>query len=451
MKVRLKLHDRPFRLVLKEIALFEPISASTDQTIDLSSFFHASFPLTPSKVKNILPSEVSIKKGQLKATLLTNRETFPALEWSTEINQKFSQIKWVKIKYLVSPSIHANNPCWLKLFFLGSNHKFEKTICTKNYDGDIRIPVTNNFTNNALKSIHWTVQVDKQKNPLPLLVTLDLAMSIYGLSIDTIRNNVARTLLVEMEGKDILPTFLKDLSANKIAHLRSWWDLGVISTNPKFDFEKNIRSSPSFSVNNLFLERIIPANTLNKNTIRGQDPPNPISPSIQIGIWWRLLIIFAAIVILGWISNTNKVKKLSRQFFSIVLAVFRFSKVEKYPHIYLLLAAILYFLALLTALRPYQNYIYTMGSIIFSLASYNLAKLNYYRLANFLPWSMEKFFTQKENLLTSLFLFFLSIAALFKMAALDRVAEQVTIIGFIMLFTVIFFRMFKPFEENDDL
>ena len=92
-----------------------------------------------------------------------------------------------------------------------------------------------------------------------------------------------------------------------------------------------------------------------------------------------------------------------------------------------------------------------MGSIIFSLASYNFAKLNCHKVANSLPWSLEKFFAKKETLLASLFLFFLSTAALFKMAALDRVAEQATIVGFIMLFTVIFLRMFKSSKEIDDL
>ena len=43
--------------------------------------------------------------------------------------------------------------------------------------------------------------------------------------------------------------------------------------------------------------------------------------------------------------------------------------------------SIVYFLGLLTALRTYQNFIYTLGSIIFSLASYNLANLNYYKVS----------------------------------------------------------------------
>jgi hypothetical protein len=453
LKVRLKLHDRPFRLVLKEIVLFEPISVSTGQIIDLPSFFHTSFPLTPSKVKNILPSEVSIKKGQLKATLLTNREASPVLEWSTEVNQKFSQIKGVKIKYLVSPSIHANKPCWLKLFFLSSNQKFEKTICTTNHDGEIWVPVTNNFANKTLESIHWTTQVDNQKNPLPLFVTLDLTMSIYGLSINTIRNNTVKTPILKVAGEEILPVFLKDLPANQVAHLGSWWDLGVRSKKSKFDFEKNIHllASPYLSIHNLFLENTIPTTSLNNLTFEGQDPLNPISPTIQIGIWWRFLIIFIAVMILRWAWNTSKSKKLLRKLFFIALIVFRFSKIKKHPHLYLLLATSVYFLGLLVVFKPYQNQLYTMGSIIFSLASYSFAKLNCYKVANSLPWSLEKFFAKKETLLASLFLFFLSTAALFKMAALDRVAEQATIVGFIMLFTVIFLRMFKFSKEIDGL
>jgi hypothetical protein len=85
------------------------------------------------------------------------------------------------------------------------------------------------------------------------------------------------------------------------------------------------------------------------------------------------------------------------------------------------------------------------------LASYSFAKLNYYKVANFLPPSLEKIFTQKETLLTSLFLFFLTTGAFFKMIALDQVAEQATIIGFIMLCSITYLRMFKPFKETHDL
>ena len=162
-------------------------------------------------------------------------------------------------------------------------------------------------------------------------------------------------------------------------------------------------------------------------------------------------MVFAAIMILGWTLNARTVKKLSNYFFSIVLIAFRFSKIEKYPHLYLLLAVIIYFLGLLTALRTYQNLAYTLGSIIFSLGSYNFAKLNYYRVVNVLPWSLEKSFIQKETLLTGLFLFFLSTAAIFKMATLDRVAEQSTSMGFIMLSTLIFLRIFKSPNKIDDL
>ena len=453
LKIRLKLHDKPFRLVLKEMALFEPTRVLTNQVIDLSSFFYTSFPLTPSKIKNTLPSEVSTQKGKLKAMLLTNRSTSQTLEWSTKVNQKINQTKWVKIKYLVSPSIHGNNSCWLKLSFLSSNQKFEKTICTKNYDGEILIPVTNNFANKALKSIHWTVQINNQKKFLPLFVTIDLTMSIYGLTIDTIRNNTVKIPVVEVAGEEILPVFLKALPANKVAHLGSWWDLDVKSINPKLNLEKNVHLpvSPYLWTQNLYIEKSAPINSLNITTFDRHHPPKPILQTAQTGIWWRFLIIFIAVMILRWAWNTSKSKKLSRKLFFIALIVFRFSKIEKYPHLYLLLATSVYFFGLLTALRPYQNQLYTMCSIIFSLASYNFAKLNCYKVANFLPWSLEKFFTKKETLLASLFLFFLSTAALFKMAALDRVAEQATIVGFIMLCTVIFLRMFKSPKEIDDL
>ena len=453
LKVRLKLHGGQFRLVLKEIALFQPIVASTDQIIDLPSFFHTSFPLTPSKVKNILPSEVSIKKGHLKATLLTNRETSPALEWSTNVNHKFIQPKWLKINYLVSPSIHSNNPCWLKLSFLNLNQEFEKTICTKSYDGEILVPMSNNLAKKSLRSIHWKVQMGNQKKPMPLFLNLDLSMSLYGLSIDTIRKNTLKIPIAEVAGDEILPVFLKDLPENQVAHLGSWWDLGVRSKKPKFDFEKNIHllASPYLSTHNLFLENTMPTTSLNNLTLEGQNPPNLISPAFQIGIWWQLMIVFAVIMVLGWALNTSKAKKLSHQFFSIALIAFRLSKIEKYPQLYLLLAVTLYFLGLLPLLKTYQSFIYTLGSIILSLASYNLAKLNYYKVVNVFPWSLDKRFIQKETLLTSLFLFFLSTAAIFKMATLDRVAEQAASIGFIMLFTLIFLRVFKSSKKINDL
>ena len=60
------------------------------------------------------------------------------------------------------------------------------------------------------------------------------------------------------------------------------------------------------------------------------------------------------------------------------------------------------------------------------------------------------YFIQKETLLASLFLFFLSTAAIFKMATLNRVAEQFASIGFIMLLTLIFLRIFKSSKKIDD-
>jgi len=194
---------------------------------------------------------------------------------------------------------------------------------------------------------------------------------------------------------------------------------------------------------------IIPTPSLNKLTLEEEDTLKPILKVSQTGIWWKLLSIFIAIMILGWVFGTKKMKKKSNQLFAILLIIFRLFKVEKYPNLYLLAATIVYFLGLLSALRVYQNHLYTMGSIIFSLASYNFLKINYYKIANLLPWSLGKIPNQKEALLTSLFLFFLSIAAVFKMADLDRVAEQFATIGFIMLFTAIFCRVFKPFKEID--
>jgi hypothetical protein len=453
LKVRLKLDGGPFRLVLKEMALFEPTPVSTSQVIDLPSFFHTSFPLTPSKIKNIQHAEVSTQKGKLKAILLKNRSNTQTLEWFTEVNHKLSQAKWVKIKYLVSQSIHSNNPCWLKLSFLNLNQEFEKTICTKNYDGEILVPMTNNLAKKPLKSIRWRVQIDNLKKPLPLFLNLDLSMSIYGLSIDTIRNNTVKIPIAEVAGEEILPTFLKEFPAKKVAHLDSWWDLGVKTISPNFDLGENLYLPPSPYVltRNLFLEKITPTTSLNNVTFGGQNPPNLTSPAFQIGIWWQFMIVFAVIMVLGWALNTSKAKKLSHQFFSIVLIAFRFSKIEKYPQIYLLLAVILYFLGLLLLLKTHQNFIYTLGSIIFSLASYNLAKLNYYKVVNVLPWSLDKRLIQKETLLTSLFLFFLSTAAIFKMATLNRVAEQFASISFIMLFTLIFLRIFKSSKKIDDL
>ncbi len=197
------------------------------------------------------------------------------------------------------------------------------------------------------------------------------------------------------------------------------------------------------------IENIVPAPSLNNLTVGREDPLEPISQATQTGMWWKLLFVSIAIIILVLASYTNKMKRSSRQLFCILLIVFRLFKVEKYSHLYLLVATLVYFLGLLPALRIYQSYLYTIGSIIFSLASYNFAKINYYKIANLLPWPLGEVSNQRETLLTSLFLFFLSIATVFKIVDLDRVAEQFASVGFIMLFTAVFCRVFKPFKEID--
>ena len=258
--------------------------------------------------------------------------------------------------------------------------------------------------------------------------------------------------LKEADVEKFYPASLKNLPNNNVAHLENWWDLGVKSIDPKFNLENKIQlpTSSYLRTHHLFLEKIKPTAILT-NLSFGAQTSNPILPTIQIGLFWRLTITFITIIFLGWVSNTNRGRKFLHQFFSMTLINFRILEIEKYYHLYFLLSATFYLLGLLLGLRPYQNHLFTIGSIIFSLASYNFAKLNYYKIVNVLPWSGEKIFIQKDFLLGSLFLFFLSTAALFKMATLDRVAEQAAGIGFIMLFTLVFLNIFKPSNETNDL
>jgi hypothetical protein len=256
----------------------------------------------------------------------------------------------------------------------------------------------------------------------------------------------------EVPVEKLFPISLTDLPINKVPHLDNWWDLGVKSIDPKFNLENKLQlpASSYLRTNYLFLEKIKPTAII-PNLTFGVQTPNPNLPTIQIGLFWRLSITFITIIILGWVSNTNRGRKFLHQFFSMTLINFRILGIEKYYHLYFLLSATFYLLGLLLGLRPYQNHLFTIGSIIFSLASYNFAKLNYYKIINVLPWSGEKIFIQKDFLLGSLFLFFLSTAALFKMATLDRVAEQAAGIGFIMLFTLVFLNIFKPSNKTNDL
>ena len=69
----------------------------------------------------------------------------------------------------------------------------------------------------------------------------------------------------------------------------------------------------------VFLEKIKPTAILT-NLSFGAQTSNPILPTIQIGLFWRLTITFITIIFLRWVSNTNRGRKFLHQFFSMTFS-----------------------------------------------------------------------------------------------------------------------------------
>ena len=376
-------------------------------------------------------------------------------------NQLLQTVRFFKIDKTSTHEIcfYSSKPC-SRTEFLSPTHKryiVDMSLMNELIDKDakllnlnLKIKAQNLKSTSKFKLIKARAIFRNTNNKLLSITRKDLAKK-WERYFSDLSNSTDFFKKLPME--DLSPIFLNNLSDNKIDHIDNWWDLGVKSIDPKFNLEKklNLPSSSYLWPHIFFLEKIKPSTSLPYLNFLGQRPSNLNKPAIRIGVWWRLSIIFLAIMILGWASNTNKGRDFLHKFFPIKLITFSFLRIEKYPYLYFLLAAIFYILGLLLVLRPYQNHLYTMGSIIFSLVSYNFAKLNYGKIVHLLPWSRGQFFIQKELLLGSLFLFFLATAVLLKMANFDRVAEQTVSIGFIMLFTLIFQRLLNSSKETNDL
>ena len=275
--------------------------------------------------------KVLIKKKQLKATVLTKRGTSGTFNWSTKVNQKPSNIQWIKIKHLLSPSIHASNPCWLELTFLGQNQKTHQTICTNKPDGSVLVPVSDRFTDDSIESIFWSAHVDNQKNLLPLLVDFNLTISMVK-NIDIIREDIGNTPILEIMENKISPAF--SLSSEKVTSRDNWLDLGIHSIDQSTFNMQGFRfpDHPYLRINSILVENFLlhkidgPNSILETNgtiTSKGELP--------WVNIIRKLLFILGAIIVFRWLwikgwchdgweamkANSGLVKSYATRIFSL--------------------------------------------------------------------------------------------------------------------------------------
>ena len=292
-KLHLKLvENRPFKIVLREMALFEPVMANEAQAINVHTQWNGSV-LTPYQPNSKMASTILIKGRHLHATVLPEQGRSGTVQWRTQIDQKSHAISWLKTKYRIPPSAHAFNPCWLKVTWVGKNKKMPQTICTNHFEGRLLIPVNDSFTDDFLEFIHWEARIGLPQTQLPLPVSFDLEVVSHESNETTSHYKSSNFPLLKIRGEEIFPISLTNTTL----------DLGIHKINidtfgtKKFSFLKN----PYLHIDFFSFQNTNPhGKTTLEYVWKPTIIPDPASNFSSINQTLKFLLLLLAISLLTW-------------------------------------------------------------------------------------------------------------------------------------------------------
>jgi len=235
LRIRMRLSGGPYKISIEEMSLFQPIILSQKKAFNFPTLVWGQKPLTPSKTLFDSKTKALIDPGNLKAIVSSENSDHPKLSWTTEVNRKSSWIRGLKIIYQVPIALHNNNPCWLHLILFGSRSKADQTVCFDSANGQVFLPsdfLFQNFGinfNENLNSIHWDIQLNPRKFMEKIPLTINLEMTLDGVDIQTIHNDLKRQPVFEWNREKIYPSLPDDQLFERLFDNKGWTDFRLFN------------------------------------------------------------------------------------------------------------------------------------------------------------------------------------------------------------------------------
>ena len=331
LKVRMKLRGGPYEISMEEIALFNPVILSPKKAFDFPTLVWGETPLNPEKTRFDPKTKSFIKPGSLKAIVASENSRHPKLSWTTKINRKLSWVRGLKINYQVPLAIHNNNPCWLHLTLVGSNSKADQKVCFDNANGQVFLPsdfLFQNFGvnfNENLNFIDWTIRLDPRKPMAKIPLAINLGMTLDGVDIQTVHNDLKRQPVFAWSGEKVYPSFSEDQLFERLSDENGWSDFRLFNLSMMSD-----KSLPTLNEEHPYLQtktiafegRHRPLSKEEKLQAGG-DTEGEVSGGFIEGLFTSRLFKIFVVLSLLWLAfnktTRSKLKSLRKQIVQKIL------------------------------------------------------------------------------------------------------------------------------------
>lgn len=291
LKIRMMLSKNLFELKLEEMAIFQPMGLTPVQAVDASRLVFGEFPLTPKDVVSPSGTQVSIRRGSIRAIMFPKDHSPTTLTWTTDIGRNFGEIQSVKINYQVPQEVVAKDPCWLQLTLIGSEHQVNQTVCPQLASGQMVIPADDLFhdtpipSDEVIKSITWNINFEGHKDSRRRPLTLAMSMAMEGMGIRKLRSELVKHSVLEWHGQKIFPTSLTDKPAIDLLSGQNFVNLGHLSIKDASDAYLDLKFSghPHLDVRTVVLEKSDPISPKVWASLMETDhpPPPPFRPFLS--------------------------------------------------------------------------------------------------------------------------------------------------------------------------
>ncbi len=258
LKIRIHIRNGSFKIALKEMTLFEPMSIDKMNALD--------YPFLTKQQIFFVPSGTNL--FQSREALFQGTANYQQLSGSLEINRKVEWIRGLKLKYDFPSSLPEDRmSCWLKLWFQEAKRNFEKTLCLKGHSGEIVVSRKELFENTKLQpediieNIRWQVLSNAfRDSDSPFRDEVNLKMWLQGVDVRPLRFDFNNHPLMRLGRKYIFPRSLNKVSTEEFLKGGAFIDLGTLTLEEDLqrDVPVEFLDHPFLQTTGIFFEKSQP-------------------------------------------------------------------------------------------------------------------------------------------------------------------------------------------------
>ena len=436
-------------LTVKELVLFRHQYLTPERILEQSLPRRTSDPLFPKKYSN--PPGVNAKIHDGGLTLMfpdTNDDTsaISPLTWVTSVDEKNRSVgNFLNLWYQIPPLFLLTDPCWLQLKVLtGMGDQWIRRLCLKNESGhlDISLPA-------GVEQIEWEILWPKMT---ALRRFLQNQTFHFAMRLDKLVDRVPVRQLIEMQslfewhGQSFFPRL------NRLQLLQNSMEVGTIVVNK----EETVGNGFYFpehqwlKLQGLTLSRKQPFTTNEFKYFQLQN--NLQSAEEKEGANNILLAAFSLLLLIGlwwltrqkdegkqlWVTRGGQVlKEILRKHSSLLFWVSA--------------SIILYLTGSYKISGRGENYWFTFGGMAAVMAWRALIRLVRPKLEEHWPATIKKMYGEGGMCYFSGFAVILIIVTVMIALGMERITEQVAVIGYYMLVVGVAREISVLFREKDGL